>query len=88
MTDAYTSEANRAIAGTVDSKFTVRVTRKFPGVPKAVEEFREKIVAAAGVTGVRRLSRLLKIMDTSGEGLLSRKEFKFGLSVRNHACGS
>lgn len=72
----------------MDSKFAVRVMRKFPGVPKAVEEFREKIVEASGVTGVRRLARLLKIMDTSGEGLLSRKEFKFGLSVSCQACAS
>ena len=81
-TSAYTSEANRAAAGTVNAKFSVRVTRKFPGVPKSVEEFKEKIIERAGVTGVRQLGRLLKIMDTSGEGLLSRKEFKFGLAVR------
>lgn len=79
QTAAYTSEANRVAAGTVKSSFNVSVMRKYPGVPKSVEEFKEKIVERSGVTGIRRLSKLLTIMDTSGEGLLSRKEFKFGL---------
>jgi len=84
---AYTSEANRAAKGTVAASFIPTVTRRFPGVPKSVEEFKIKIVERNGVTGVRRLSRLLKIMDNSGEGLLSRKEFKFGLAVRATRMG-
>lgn len=80
MSGVYTSEANRAVKGTVNDRFNVSVTRKHPGVPKSVEEFRERIVAKGGVDGVVRLKRLLTVMDTSGDGVLSRKEFKFGLA--------
>lgn len=76
----YTSEANRAVKGTVAEKFMVSVTRRFAGVPKSVEDFKLRIIEKNGVIGIRTMGRLLKIMDTSGDGMLSRAEFKLGLS--------
>lgn len=75
----YTSELNRSIKGSVASKFEERVMRKFPGVPKSVEDFRELLVKKYGDTAVLKLRRLFKIIDSNCNGTLSRAELQTGL---------
>ena len=44
-----------------------------------VEKVRARVVERGGSTGIRTLSKLLKIMDDNGDHKLSRDEFKYGL---------
>lgn len=45
-----------------------------------VQRVKAKIIARAGVQGIRGISRLLRIMDDNRDGKLSRSELKYGLA--------
>lgn len=81
----FTSQFNRSVNKTVTKEHQVRVTRRLPGVPKPVEEFRNKIAERGGMNGIRAIARIFRIIDDSGDRRLSRVEFKncltdYGLS--------
>ena len=46
----------------------------------AISQLRERIVERGGTTGIQSLSRVMKIMDDSGDRKLSREELKYGLA--------
>mmetsp|Transcript_7279 Transcript_7279/g.26045 ORF Transcript_7279/g.26045 Transcript_7279/m.26045 type:complete len:441 (-) Transcript_7279:177-1499(-) len=72
----FTSQFNRAVNPTVAKSHQVRVTRRLPGVPKPVEDFRDKITERGGMNGIRSIARIFRIIDDSGDKRLSRVEFK------------
>mmetsp|Transcript_129208 Transcript_129208/g.313888 ORF Transcript_129208/g.313888 Transcript_129208/m.313888 type:complete len:431 (+) Transcript_129208:94-1386(+) len=81
----FTSQFNRSVNKTVTKEHQVRVTRRLPGVPKPVEDFRDKIAERGGMNGIRAIARIFRIIDDSGDRRLSRVEFKnclvdYGLS--------
>lgn len=47
---------------------------------RAITRLRERIVERGGTTGIQSLSRVMKIMDDSGDRKLSREELKYGLA--------
>jgi Ca2+-binding EF-hand superfamily protein/WD40 repeat protein len=46
---------------------------------RSIAQLREKIVERGGTTGIQSLSRVMKIMDDSGDRKLSKEELKYGL---------
>ncbi|GBG31649.1 Calcium-dependent protein kinase [Hondaea fermentalgiana] len=48
-------------------------------IPPSMDRLREKVKERGGANGINSLSRLLRIMDDSGDGCLSRTELKYGL---------
>ena len=68
-----------SVNASVPPAFAQRSTRVLPGVPKAVELFREKIIARGGANGIRSMGRMLRILDDNGDGKLQREELRVGL---------
>jgi hypothetical protein len=54
--------------------------KKTARAERAIEQLRERIVERGGTTGIQSLSRVMKIMDDSGDRKLSREELKYGLA--------
>lgn len=66
-------------AKAVPSDFTATVLRDLPGEPKIVETVRKQILEQGRGQGIRGLATMLKIMDDSGDGVLSKEELQWGL---------
>lgn len=75
----FTTSQVAAVNPSVPKQFRRRCTRVLPGVPKAVELFREKIIARGGANGIRSMGRMLRILDDNGDGRLQREELEIGL---------
>lgn len=48
-------------------------------IPPSMDRLREKVTQRGGANGIHSLSRLLRIMDNSGDRCLDREELKYGL---------
>lgn len=75
----YRTEQTIMMNRTVPSAFTTDVLSSLPGMPKVVEDVRKLILKRSGSDGVRSLTRMLRCFDDSGDGKLSKDEFKWGL---------
>lgn len=80
-TDRFTPTSVAALApGDPARKFARRTTRALPGAPLAVESLREAAIEHAGSLALDALRGQLLAMDESGDGRLSREEFRWAVS--------
>lgn len=75
----FETEASASLGASAAPAFRSRSVRVLRGVPKAVETFRERIVARGGMLAIRSIGRLFRIMDDSGDKKLSQTELRHGL---------
>ena len=54
--------------------------KKAAHAERSIAQLRERIVERGGTTSIQSLSRVMKIMDDSGDRKLSREELKYGLA--------
>lgn len=79
--DRFTPMSVASLApGDPARKFARRTTRALPGAPLAVESLREAAIGRAGSLALDALRGQLLAMDESGDGRLSKEEFRWAVS--------